>query len=139
VPASRLLPGDPYVPSSSLSIEHENAPSAGTRLGDALHNPSYPQRVHVPERARLEEALRSIEERVGQAREKLEAIAASQPNRPALERLYHQMQGARDQVAECVRRMPLETGGLYGIDEERLEQGAAALERAWQRFEKIAG
>ena len=37
-------------------------------------------------------------------------------------RLYHQMQGARDQVAEAVRRLPLEVGGLYHEDHERFTE-----------------
>jgi hypothetical protein len=54
-------------------------------------------------------------------------------------RLYHQLLGARDQIAECARRMPLETGELYQEDKERFAQATGALERVWQRWEKSIG
>ena len=63
------------------------------------------------------------------------ATLGSHPNRGTYERLYHQMQGARDQMAECVRRMPLETGVLYDEDRERLTHAEAALTRTLQRWD----
>ncbi|HZW31379.1 MAG TPA: hypothetical protein VFF52_11765 [Isosphaeraceae bacterium] len=57
------------------------------------------------------------------------------PRRAGIERIYHQLLGARDQVAEAVRRLPLETGSLYEEDKERFEEGVQAFERAWRRWE----
>ena len=63
-----------------------------------------------------------------------------QPARRAgLERLYFQMLGARDQVAEAVRRLPLETGDLYDEDKERYEEAVAAFERVCSSWEKAGG
>ena len=39
------------------------------------------------------------------------------------------MLGARDQIAEAVRRLPMEVGGLYEEDRHRLDEAVAALER----------
>jgi hypothetical protein len=63
-------------------------------------------------------------------------VLASHAQKPLFGRLYSQMQGARDQVAEAVRRLPMEVGGLYHEDHERLEQAKAAIERTWRRWEK---
>ena len=57
----------------------------------------------------------------------------------ALVRVYHQLLGIRDQVAESVRRMPLETGDLYAEDNERFEQAVAALDRVWRQWQTIGG
>ena len=105
-----------------------------TRAMDPAKNPSYPQRVHLTERQPLEEKLREWDEKIAAIGHKLAAMG-SHPNRDAYERLYHQMQGARDQMAEAVRRMPLETGILYDEDRERLESAEAALSRLIQRWE----
>ena len=99
------------------------------------HNPSYPQRTHFAEHEQLAAVLRSCEERLGSAFAKLESVG-SEARQPALARLYHQMQGARDQVAEMARRIPLETGELYREDKERLAQAVAAFERTWKRWEQ---
>jgi hypothetical protein len=90
-------------------------------------------RDHFAERARLEEALRNSEERVDAARRKLEARGNSVGNAEAV-RLYHQLLGVRDQIAECARRMPLETGALYREDAERFNQAKSALDRVWLRW-----
>jgi hypothetical protein len=97
-------------------------------------SPTYPLRVHFAERAELEQRLHSIEERIQAARRKLDLLG-SQPERAGLERLYFQMLGARDQVAEEVRRLPLETGELYDEDRERYEEALAAFERVYRRWE----
>jgi hypothetical protein len=97
-------------------------------------NPTYPQRVHLAERKPLEENLREWDEKLAAMGGKLAAMG-SHPNLDAYERLYHQMQGAHDQMAEAVRRMPLETGSLYDEDRERLASAEAALSRLIQRWE----
>jgi hypothetical protein len=103
---------------------------------DPRKNPSYPQRVHVHERARWQGVLLQCDERIAAARAKLGGVARG-PNRAALERLFAQMLGACDQVAEAARRLPTETGELYREDRHRLEEAVAALERVCQRFESL--
>jgi hypothetical protein len=123
------------VSSSSLSLDTGTKPAAGSRQADPDRSPSYPQRVHLHERGQLEEALRSCDQRLSAALQKLNVLA-NHAEKPRFVRLYHQMQGARDQVAEAVRRLPLEVGGLYHEDHERFHQAMEALERTWSRWEK---
>lgn len=113
--------------------EGDNDKLAPAQSVNPLKNPSYPQRVHLHERAHWQGVLRSCEDRVAQARQKLDVLAPG-PARAPFERLYAQMQGARDQVADAVRRLPLETGGLYDEDKHRLEEAVAALDRVWNRW-----
>ena len=47
------------------------------------------------------------------------------------------MMGARDQMAEAVRRMPLETGILYDEDAERLRHAEAALVRLLPQWDAV--
>lgn len=103
---------------------------------DPVHNPSYPQRTHFHERAQLEEVLRSSEERLARARQKLMALGA-RADGDSFARSFHQLQGARDQIAEAVRRLPLEAGELYHEDHERFQQAKAAFERVWRRWESL--
>jgi hypothetical protein len=97
-------------------------------------SPTYPLRIHFAEAAELKERLSSIEERLAAVRRKLDALGSHQ-DRAAFEQLYFQMLGARDQVAEGVRRLPLETGALYDEDKERYTEALAAFERAFRRWE----
>jgi len=90
------------------------------------------------ESAELEKAVRSCDERIRSAREKLSSVG-NHPKQATFVRLYHQMLGARDQVAESRRRMPLETGDLYHEDKERFEQAMAALDRLWRSWEQTGG
>jgi hypothetical protein len=78
--------------------------------------------------------LEQCEQRIASAQAKLNAVAGS-PDRAAFERLYAQMLGARDQVADAARRLPMETGDLYAEDKHRLEAGVAALDRIFQKWE----
>ena len=96
-------------------------------------NPSYPQRVHVGERAEWKTLLKTWEERIAQARPKLDAMGQG-PEREAHERMYAQMLGARDQIAEGARRLPMEVGGLYEEDRHRVAEAVAALERLFRRW-----
>jgi hypothetical protein len=105
---------------------------------DPFHNPTYPRRVHLDERAGLEQDLRACDRRLDSAVQKLNVLA-SHTQKSLFVRLFHQMQGARDQVAEAVRRLPLEVGGLYHEDHERLKQANAAMDRIWRRWEKAGG
>lgn len=101
-----------------------------------VKNPSYPQRNHFGERQMLEDTLCSWEQKIGTVAEKL-SVLATHPDRTGYERLFHQMMGARDQVAEAVRRMPLETGALDEEDRERLHSAIAALERLFQKWDRV--
>jgi hypothetical protein len=107
--------------------------SASPRPVVPFKSPTYPLRTHFAERAELEDRLRSIEERLQAVRRQLDA-QVGRPDRAGPERLYFQMLGARDQVAEAVHRLPLETGALYDKDKERYNEGVAAFERAFRRW-----
>jgi len=124
--------------SSSSTVETDGQAARGSRRADPYHNPSYPERCHLLERARLEEALRSCDERINSASQKLSAVA-NHPQKPLFVRLFHQMQGARDQVAEAARRLPLETGSLYHEDHQRFQDAMEALNWIWRRWEKAGG
>jgi hypothetical protein len=108
--------------------EAETKTPVRTQPVDPLKNPSYPQRAHIHERAKWEAVLKNCEDQVGAARRKL-AVLGNRPNRARLERLYVQMLGARDQVADAARRLPGETGDLYEEDHHRLEEAVVALDR----------
>jgi hypothetical protein len=116
-----------------LEIKVQSAESAIAL--NPYRNPSYPERDHFAEREQLAAVLRSCEERLGAALRKLEATEHD-ARRAELALIFHQMQGARDQIAEAVRRIPLEAGGLYREDKERFGQGVAAFERTWKRWEQ---
>ena len=45
------------------------------------------------------------------------------------------MLGARDQVADAVKRLPLETGHLYEEDRHRAEEAVAALDRLFKTWD----
>jgi hypothetical protein len=61
-------------------------------------------------------------------------LPAGSQQRSTFDRLFAQMLGARDQVADCARRIPGETGGLYEEDHHRLEEALAALDRVEARW-----
>ena len=105
-----------------------------TRRVNPLKNPSYPQRVHVHERAHWQGIMQQCEERIFKARQKLKVLPPG-PNRALFERLFFQMEGARDQVADAARRLPGETGDLYEEDRHRLEEAVAALDRVFRRWD----
>jgi hypothetical protein len=99
-------------------------------------NPSYPARTHWSERPVLEEKLRSWDRKIDALAQKL-AVLGNRPERPAYERIYHQMLGARDQLAEAVRRLPGEAGALYHDDQERLRNAESALERLTRQWDAV--
>jgi hypothetical protein len=68
------------------------------------------------------------------ARQKMNVVGNS-PSRAGFERLFAQMLGARDQVADAARRLPMEVGELYEEDKHRLEEAVAALDRVFKRWE----
>ncbi len=115
--------------------EAESDALAPTRPVNPLKNPSYPQREHIQERAHWQGVLKSCEERIQVARQKLNVVGANAPNRAAFERLFTQMLGARDQVYDAARRLPGETGDLYTEDRHRLEEAVAALDRVFRKWD----
>jgi len=114
------------------------AAADGPRADDPFHNPTYPVRDHLSESAELDKALRSCDERISSARQKLNSVV-NHPKQAIFVRLYHQMLGAGDQIALSRRRLPLETGDLYDEDKERFRQAVAALDRLWSSWEKTGG
>ncbi len=102
---------------------------------DPKKNPSYPQRVHLAEKPEWEGKLKAIETRLAIPRQKLGVLSNSDPKRPAFERIYAQMLGCRDQVADAVKRLPLETGGLYEEDKHRVEEAIKALDRLFVKWD----
>jgi hypothetical protein len=88
--------------------------------------------VHIHERAHWQGVLDRCEERIAMARQKLDGPGTKAP---ALHRLYAQMLGARDQVADAARRLPGETGDLYEEDRHRLEEAVAALDRVFRQWD----
>ena len=124
--------------SSSALVPRESKEIAASSpaASNPFRNPSYPQRTHFGERPQLEETLRSWEQKISSVTGKLTALG-NHPGRATCERLFHQMQGACDQMADAVRRMPLETGALYEEDRERFEAAAAALGRLFQSWDGV--
>ena len=99
-------------------------------LAPAWRNPSYPQRTHVRERGQWQAVLDRWESRIAAARTDL----ARAPGDPTRIRLFAQMLGARDQIADAIRRLPQEVGDLYHEDHHRLDEAVAALERTFARW-----
>jgi hypothetical protein len=97
---------------------------------DARRSPSYPQRIHIRERPVWRAVLSEWEGRIAEARRQFE----SKPDRAAAARLLAQMDGARDQLADAVKRLPMEVGDLYAEDHHRLENAVQALERCFARW-----
>ena len=99
-------------------------------------NPSYPQRVHLKEKPHWEALLKTWNDRVTEAGKKL-AISKDGGDHDSRERIHAQMLGARDQIADAVRRLPMEVGSLYEEDRRRAEEAVAALERLFKRWESM--
>ncbi len=89
---------------------------------DPLRNPSYPQRVHIREKGQWQAVLSEWDGKIEAARARLGSDASAI-------REFARMSGARDQIADSVRRLPMEVGEMYAEDKHRLEEAVAALER----------
>ena len=122
--------------SSALAPQESKTPATSSSTTIPERNPSYPLRTHFGEKTALESTLHSWDEKIAAFGVKLSVLGAS-PGRAGRERLFHQMMGARDQMAESVRRMPLETGSLYVEDAERLRNAEAALVRLAKRWDTV--
>ena len=101
---------------------------------DPRENPSYPQRVHLLEKPHWQSVLQNVESRLAVARQKL-SVLGNDAKRPAFERIFAQMLGARDQVADAVKRLPLETGDLYEEDHHRVDNAVEALDRLFLNWD----
>ena len=130
--------GASRVTASSVSLETAAEPTSVSGTADPDHNPSYPRRTMCSSAPSSKRRCAACDQRLDAALQKLNVLA-NHAERPVFVRLYHQMQGARDQAAEAVRRLPLEVGGLYHEDHERFEQAIAAIDRIWRRWEKTGG
>ena len=100
---------------------------------DPKRNPSYPPRKHTNERPHWQQVLRDVDARIAPFTRQMGALGTN-PDRPKYERLHAQMLGARDQVADAVRRLPGEMGDLYEEDKHRVDEALAALERLAGRW-----
>ncbi len=94
---------------------------------DPRRSPTYPQRAHIRERAHWQSVLEGWDARIAAATSR---VGAS----PDSGKIFGQMAGARDQMADAVRRMPMEVGDMYEEDKHRLEEAVAALERLMARL-----
>ena len=122
--------------SQPVSESDSGAPPRSTPA-DPWKNPTYPQRVHLHERAHWQGVLDSWSERIASARRAPMTVAMRMDFAP-FERMLHQMQGARDQIADAVRRLPMETFDLYEEDRHRLDEAVAALHRLFERWDALA-
>lgn len=116
--------------------EGESPAEKLNRPADPRKNPSYPGRTHLHEKPKWLADLQEVENKIGYARQMLNSLK-NDPKRAAFERIYAQMQGARDQVADAVRRLPQETGNLYDEDHHRFADAQAALKRLFDRWENL--
>ncbi len=73
-------------------------------VSDPRRNPSYPQRVHIRERAEWASVLRTWEARVAEARRQV----SSKPDQAAASILLAQMTGSVDQIRDAAKRLPME-------------------------------
>ena len=96
--------------------------SAAPTDRDPNRSPSYPQRVHIGERAHWQSVLASWDQKIAEA----QALGSSGGDAT---RVFVQMSGARDQIADAVKRLPMEIGAMYEEDKHKLEEAVAALER----------
>jgi hypothetical protein len=78
--------------------------------------------------------LEEWDARIREAGATLASTPAGDASRPTRERLYNQMLGGRDQIADAAKRLPFEVGHPYEEDRHLLEKAVAALERVFARW-----
>jgi len=120
--------------SSSQPVSEGDNPDYRPAVPDPRMNPSYPQRVHLHEKPHWQSVLQGVEGRLAVARQKL-GVLGNDPRRVAYDRIYAQMLGSRDQVADAIKRLPQETGDLYEEDHHRVDEAIAALDRLFLRWD----
>ncbi len=112
IPLSHVRPG-------VLTVSE---PIAAPTDVDPLRNPSYPQRIHIRERAKWATVLAESDARIA-------AATARGGAGPDSAKRFAQMSGARDQIANSAKRLPMVVGEMYAEDRHRLEEAVAALDR----------
>ena len=120
----RANPRQPFLPGVQDVAEIQR------RSDNPMRSPSYPQRIHVGERARFRAILETWEDRIRKAHGELAVAKAGSPRMD----LYAQMLGARDQIADAARRLPMEVNEMYHEDHHRLDEAVAALARLFARW-----
>ncbi len=113
--------------------ETPNFPAA---LANPKRNPSYPKRTHSGEGPQWRELLATWQGKVAKAAARLKTLGDN-PKKADYLYAYAQMQGAIDQIADAVRRLPGEVGDLYAEDKHRVDQAVAALERLLAKWETL--
>ncbi len=107
--------------------------SLPARPSHPLANPSYPERTHYSERPVLEQHLKGCNQLLDECRRKLSVIR-DEKDRTHYTRIYHQLIGARDQLADMTSRIPREAGDLYEEDHHLLDEALSAIERLRKRI-----
>jgi hypothetical protein len=137
-------PTHPFEPAGAVAVsksqpvsESDSATSPRSTPADPWKNPSYPQRTHLHERAHWQGVLADWDARIAAARQAPMTVAMRMDFAP-FERMLHQMQGARDQVADAVRRLPMETYDLYEEDRHGLDEAVSALNRLFEHWDALS-
>jgi len=117
--------------------ESDSETSPRSTPANPWKNPTYPGRAHLHERAHWQSVLTYWSERIASARQAPMTVAMRMDFAP-FERMLHQMQGAHDQIADAVRRLPMETNDLYEEDRHRLDEAVAALNRLFERWDSLS-
>ena len=115
---------------NDLTITNSAKPS------DPRFSPSYPARVHSAERPQWNALLAEWKGKVAAATARM-SVLGNHPKRGDFEFVSSQMQGALDQIADCIRRLPGEVGDLYEEDKHKVDQAVAALGRLLQRWDTL--
>lgn len=104
---------------------------------DPRYNPSYPHRVHTRERDRWNALTAEWTERVEAAATKLDNLMKG-PKGEEAHRLFVQMIGSRDQIAEAALRLPTEVGSIYDEDRHLMHEAEIALKRLFDRWNALS-
>lgn len=115
-------------------MSESSAPTVPPQSANPMKSPTYPQRIHVAERPALRTLLADAEARIAAAHQQYQTLLPG-PKRDTCTFLLAQLAGARDQLADAVRRLPMEAGDLYAEDKHLLDNAAAALERVLVRWD----
>ena len=118
---------------SHCAFESRHAPAQPI---DPRRNPSYPKRIHSAEGPKWRGLLEEWKKIVARTATRVGTLG-NHPKRDEFLYVYAQMQGAIDQIADAVRRLPGEVGELYAEDKHRVDQAVAALERLLKTWETL--
>lgn len=115
---------------TDLAVQSPSQIAKPAQTAQVLRSRSYPRRIHVRERPEWNALLQSWEARITEAASQRSA----RTDQGTTSKLYAQMLGARDQLADAVRRLPMEVGELYEEDRHRVNLAVAALERLFAQW-----